>query len=405
MFSKYFLMAFEAIFLNKIRAFLTTLGIIIGVFSVIVMISLGQASQAYITNQVKGLGAGVLIITPGNPKTQSFGPPGVNTTQTITIDDANILETLPGVLYVSPNVFIQNLITYNKTSVPSSIIGSNSNVVQARGFSIDKGRFYTDQENRSASRVIVLGKKLADELFKKSLTDPISSKVKINDQRYKIIGILKEQGSGLFGSVDDQAFMPTTTFQQSIKKGNGLNSIFIKAQSENLLPVLQEKIKTILRYRHSIRPDEDDDFKIQTQAELLKTVSIITQVFTLLLAGIAAISLIVGGIGIMNIMLVSVTERTREIGVRKAVGAKRKDILIQFLIESSSISLVGGFIGILLGLGVTKLITNFAKLPFVVSPFAVIGAFVFSAGVGIFFGLYPANKASKLDPVEALRYE
>jgi putative ABC transport system permease protein len=405
LFTKYFLMAFEAITLNKVRAFLTTLGIIIGVFSVIVMISLGQASQEYITNQVKGLGAGVLIITPGNPKTQSFGPPGINTTKTITIDDAKIIESITGVLYVSPNVFIQSIISFNKSTSPGMIIGTDPNVIQARGFSIDKGRFYTDQESRSGSRVIVLGVKIANELFKNSLDEPINSKIKINDQRYRVIGILKEQGSGLFGSVDDQSFMPTTTFQQTVKSGDGLNSIFVKVKSEDLLPIVQQKIQTTLRYRHSIRTDEDDDFKIQTQAELLKTVGVITQVFTLLLAGIAAISLIVGGIGIMNIMLVSVTERTREIGVRKAVGAKRKDILIQFLIESASISLVGGTVGIILGLGLTKIITSFAKLPFVVSPIAVIGAFLFSAGVGIFFGLYPANKASKLDPVDALRYE
>lgn len=405
MMTKYFYMAFEAITLNKVRAFLTTLGIIIGVFSVIVMISLGQASQAYITNQVQGLGAGVLIITPGNPKTQSFGPPGINTTKTITIDDADILETIPGILYVSPNVFIQSVIYFNKNNAPGTVIGTNPNVIQARGFSISKGRFYTDQESRSGSKVIVLGMKVANELFKKTLDDPVGSKVKIGEQRYRIIGVLQEQGSGLFGSVDDQSFMPATTFQQTVKSGKGLNSIFIKVKSEDLLPIVSQKIQAILRYRHAIRQDEDDDFKIQTQAELLKTVSVITQVFTLLLAGIAAISLIVGGIGIMNIMLVSVTERTREIGIRKAVGAKRKDILIQFLIESASISLIGGTVGIFLGLGVTRIITGFANLPFIVSPIAVGGAFVFSAGVGIFFGIYPANKASKLDPVDALKYE
>ncbi len=402
---KYFYMAFEAITLNKVRAFLTTLGIIIGVFSVIVMISLGQASQSYITDQVKGLGAGVLIVTPGNPKTQSFGPPGINTTKTITTDDAEILETISGILYVSPNVFIQSIIYFNKNTTAGSIIGTNPNVIQARGFTIGKGRFYNDQETRSGSKVIVLGIKVANELFKKSLSDPVGSKVKIGEQRYKVIGVLQEQGSGLFGSVDDQSFMPTTTFQQTIKSGKGLNSIFVKVKSEDLLPIVSDKIKSVLRYRHAIRVEEEDDFKIQTQAELLKTVGVVTQVFTLLLAGIASISLIVGGIGIMNIMLVSVTERTREIGVRKAVGAKRKDILIQFLIESASISLVGGTVGIFLGLGVTKVITNFAKLPFIISPTAVIWAFVFSAGVGIFFGIYPANKASKLDPVDALRYE
>lgn len=405
MLRRYFSMAFEAIFLNKVRSFLTTLGIIIGVFSVIVMISLGQASQAYITSQVKGLGAGVLIVTPGNPKTQSFGPPGVSTAKTLTIDDIKPLESLPGVSYVSPNVFTQTVMTYARNTTGAAVIGTNPNIKFARGLKIGKGRFFTEQDARTGAKVIVVGMKLANELFKKTIQEPLGTKIKIGKQRFRIIGILEEQGGGLFGSVDDQAFMPTKTFQQALKDDKGLNSIFIKLASDDLLLITQDRVRTILRYRHAIREKEEDDFKIQTQAELLKTVGVVTQAFTFLLAGIAAISLIVGGIGIMNIMLVSVTERTREIGVRKAVGAKRKDILIQFLIESAAISLFGGSIGIFFGLGVTKIATTFAKLPFVISPFSVIGAFVFSAGVGIFFGLYPANKASKLDPVDALRYE
>jgi putative ABC transport system permease protein len=405
MLNKYFSMAFEAIFLNKVRSFLTTLGIIIGVFSVIVMISLGQASQEYITEQVKGLGAGVLIITPGNPKTQSFGPPGLTTAKTLTLDDAKALENIPGTLFVSPNIFMMTVLGFDRNTTGGAVLGSSPNIQQARGFKVGKGRFFTDQEARTGTRVIVLGVKVANELFKKSLAEPLGSKIKIDKQRFRVIGVLEEQGSGLFGSVDDQAFMPTKTFQQTMKSGKGLNSIFLKVKAEELLPLTQKSVHTLLRYRHAIRENEEDDFKIQTQAEILKTVGVITQVFTFLLAGIAAISLIVGGIGIMNIMLVSVTERTREIGVRKAVGATRRDILFQFLIESGTISLAGGTVGIISGLLVTKVVTNLARLPFVVSPAAVIGAFLFSAGVGIFFGLYPANKASKLDPVDALRYE
>jgi putative ABC transport system permease protein len=405
MLSKYFSMAFEALVLNKVRSFLTTLGMVIGVFSVIVMIGLGQSSQANITSQIKGLGAGVLIITPGNPKTQSFGPPGVNTAKTLTLDDATSLERLPGILYVSPNVFIQATLKFERNNIGASVLGSNPNIVQSRGFKIARGRFFTEQEARVGAPVIVLGYKLARDLFKNTLDEPLGSKIRIDNARYRIIGVLQEQGSGLFGSVDDQAFMPTKTFQQTIKSGKGLNSILIKVSSEDLLPVIDDRTKTLLRYRHAIRNDEEDDFKVQTQAELLSTVQVVTQVFTFLLAGIAAISLIVGGIGIMNIMLVSVTERTREIGVRKAMGATRRDILIQFLIESGSISLAGGSIGIVLGLLVTRIATQAMKLPFVLSQPAIIGAFVFSAGVGMFFGIYPASKASRLDPVDALRYE
>ncbi|PKL77960.1 MAG: multidrug ABC transporter substrate-binding protein [Candidatus Melainabacteria bacterium HGW-Melainabacteria-1] len=402
---RYFRMAFEALVLNKVRSFLTTLGIIIGVFSVIVMIGLGQASQSYITDQIKGLGAGVLIITPGNPKMSSTGPPGVNTAKTVDLDDAAAIENLPGIAYVSPNVFLQLTMKFERHSVPAAVLGTNPNVLEARGLKVGQGRFFTEQEARSGTQVIVLGKSLAETLFDRTLSEPLGSKVRINNQRYRVIGILAEQGSGIFGSVDDQAFMPTKTFQQTLKSGKGLNSLIIKVQREQLLPLVSDQARNLLRYRHALRPDEEDDFRIQTQAELLSTVSTVTQVFTFLLAGIAAISLVVGGIGIMNIMLVSVTERTREIGVRKALGATRRAILIQFLIEAATLSLTGGAVGIGLGLLVTKIATQAVNLPFVFSLAAVIGAFAFSAFVGIFFGIYPANKASRLDPVDALRYE
>ncbi|HEY9843869.1 MAG: ABC transporter permease [Candidatus Sericytochromatia bacterium] len=402
---RYFRMAFEALVLNKVRSFLTALGIIIGVFSVIVMIGMGQASQSYITDQIKGLGAGVLIVTPGNPKLRSNGAPGVGTAKTIDLDDAAAIENLPGIAYVSPNVFLQLTVKFERNNIPTAVLGADARMIEARGFSIASGRFFSDQEDRGAAAVMVLGRTLAEDLFNNTLSEPLGSKVRINNQRYRVIGILEKQGSGLFGSVDDQAFMPTKTFQQTLRSGKGLNSIFIKVQREDLLPLIQDQVHSLLRYRHALRPDEDDDFRIQTQAELLSTVNSVTQVFTFLLAGIAAISLIVGGIGIMNIMLVSVTERTREIGVRKAIGATRRAILIQFLIEAATLSLSGGTVGIALGLVVTKVVTGLVNLPFVLSWPAVIGGFVFSAAVGIFFGIYPANKASRLDPVEALRYE
>ena len=401
---KLFHMAFEALRMNKVRAFLTMLGIIIGVFSVIVMIGLGQASQASITDQVKGLGANVLIVTPGNPKSRNFGPPGSNG-QSLEIKDGESLELIPGVRYVSPNAFIQGVIKYQRNTLPATILGSNITIKDSQNLTVEHGRFYNEQEVRRGAKVVVLGAELGNDLFEDTLAVPLGSKVQINNQRYRIIGLLKKQGSGLFGSTDTQAFMPISTFQQTVKAKKGLNSLLIQSKSEDLLPIIEAQIRTRLRYRHSLRREADDDFKIQTQAEILETVGSITEVFTFLLAGIAGISLVVGGIGIMNIMLVSVTERTREIGIRKALGATRKDILVQFLIESGTLSLAGGLIGIVLGVGVTKVATQLMGLPFVLSQGAIIGAFVFSAGVGIFFGLYPANKASKLDPVDALRYE
>ncbi|MFP5503876.1 MAG: ABC transporter permease [Candidatus Sericytochromatia bacterium] len=402
---KYAGIAFESLALNKVRAALTMLGIVIGVLAVIVMIGLGQASQAYVTQQVKGLGAGVLVVTPGNPKTQqSFGPPGTFQAQTLTMNDAEALENLPGVQFVSPNAILRTSAKFAHNTRSTTIGGTSPSIQRIRGLVVAEGRFFTDQESETGARVVVLGPKLAEELFKGTLAAPVGSKVKLGEQRFRVVGVLKQAGAGLFGSTDDQAFMPTRAFQ-TLVEGERINSIFIKAASEEQLPVLEAQTRQLLRQRHAIRPDEDDDFKLQTQAELLETVSMITGAFTVLLAGIAAISLLVGGIGIMNIMLVSVTERTREIGVRKAVGAKRRDVLAQFLIESATISLAGGAIGIALGLGLTYAITRAFNLPFVLSPAAVIGGFLFSAAVGIFFGLYPADKASKLDPVDALRYE
>lgn len=401
---KLFHIAFEALRMNKVRAVLTMLGIVIGVFSVIVMIGLGQASQASITNQVKGLGANVLIVSPGNPKSQSFGPPGSNG-QSLELKDAKALELIPGVRYVSPNAFIPGIVKYQRNSLPATVLGSNITIKESQNLTVAQGRFYNDQEVRRGAKVIVIGADLGVDLFEDTLDIPLGNKIQINNQRYRIIGILKKQGSGLFGSTDTQAFMPISTFQQNVKAKSGLNSLLIQSQTEELLPIIEEQVRSRLRYRHSLRPEDDDDFKIQTQAEILETVGSITRVFTFLLAGIAAISLVVGGIGIMNIMLVSVTERTREIGIRKAMGATRKDILIQFLIESGTLSVAGGCVGIVLGIGVTKIATQLMGLPFVLSQGAIIGAFVFSAGVGIFFGLYPANKASKLDPVDALRHE
>ncbi|MFN3430246.1 MAG: ABC transporter permease [Candidatus Sericytochromatia bacterium] len=404
--AKYVGMAFEALILNKVRSALTMLGIVIGVLAVIVMVGLGQASQAYITSQVQGLGAGVLIVTPGNPKTQNaFGPPGTTSAQTLKLSDVRPLETLPGVRFVSPQAFISTTFQVGRNTAGGQAVGTGANFQELRGVTLSEGRFFNEQETRTGAKVAVIGHKLAVELFKDTLKRPLESRIEVNDQRLRVVGVLTEQGSGLFGSVDNQVFMPTRTFQSLLKGGERLNSILIKAESEAQLAALQPQVSALLRQRHGIRPDEEDDFKLQTQADLLKTVTTVTQVFTLLLAGIAAISLLVGGIGIMNIMLVTVTERTREIGVRKAVGAKRRDILIQFLIEGAVISLAGGTIGITLGLALTWVITRAAGLPFVLSPAAVIGGFAFSVAVGIFFGLYPANKAASLAPVDALRYE
>jgi putative ABC transport system permease protein len=403
---KYLGTAMQALAQNRMRSALTMLGIVIGVLSVIVMIGLGQASQAYITDAVKGLGAGVLIVMPGNPKTSSAFFGGFTAPQTLTIDDSKAIETLPGVAMVSPNDRVMSLLRVGRNTLGVTVGGVAPAMAPASGLVVGRGRFFGEQEARAGSKVIVLGSKIAHDLFAGTLQDPLGGRVRLGNQRFRVIGVLASQGAGALGAQQDQAaYMPTRTFQRFVKIGNHIQSIFLKATHEELLPTLQTQIQAVLRQRHGLRPDQDDDFLLQTQEQLLSTVSTITSVFTLLLAGIAAISLLVGGIGIMNIMLVSVTERTREIGVRMSIGAKRRDILSQFLIEAATISVAGGTLGILLGLLITFGITASFGLPFVVSPAAVMGAFAFSGAVGVFFGIFPANKAAHLDPVEALRYE
>jgi putative ABC transport system permease protein len=386
------------------RSALTMLGIIIGVMSVVVLISMGQASQSYITNQVQGLGASVLILTPGNPK-GGGGMTASATAQTLTLDDARAIENLPGVDYVTASSRIFPVAKVGNKQQVINTLGSEPNIVHVQSVKIGEGRMFTDQESKQGRRLVVLGHKLYQDLFVDQFLDPMVVGMKIDGQHYRVVGIMAAQGSGAFGSVDDQMIIPIVTFQQNLKGGKRLNSIMVKARSEQFLPFLQEQLRELLRSRHKLRRRDDDDFKVQTQAEVLATVGTITTVFTGLLAGIASISLLVGGIGIMNIMLVSVRERTREIGIRKAVGAKRRDILTQFLIEAAALSVAGGTIGILVGLLLSWGATRAVGLPTIISPVAVFGSFAFSAAVGIFFGLYPANKAAKLDPVEALRYE
>jgi putative ABC transport system permease protein len=402
---KLFQIAWEALQANKTRSILTMLGVIIGVLAVIVMIGMGQASQAYITSQVQGMGANALIITPGNPKTPSFGPPGLFSAPTLTLDDAEVVAVQPGVETMSAQAFTQTLLKCGAQQLPGMIIGTMAAAQEVRALKVAQGRFLTDQEGRNGARVMVLGPKLLKDLTKDGSPSLDGLRIKVENQSYRVVGVLESQGGGLFGSTDDQAFIPIRAFQQNLQDGKKINSIFLRVTPPKALTATRLRLSELLRIRHKIRQDEDDDFNVQTQEELLSTVKTVTQVFTVLLAAIASISLLVGGIGIMNIMLVSVTERTQEIGIRKAVGAKRRDILGQFLVEAATLSVLGGTIGMIIGIGITVAATRAMGLPYVFSPGAVIGAFLFSAGIGIFFGLYPANRASKLDPVEAMRFE
>lgn len=394
--------AFESLLLNKVRTALTMLGIIIGVSSVITMFGLGQASQAQITQQVQGMGSATIVIQSGSPKIQGFGRG--QAAQTLTLADARALSNLTGIVDVAPMNVTGTVVKLGKAAVGASAIGATGSIQAVRGLKLTSGRFFIDQEAETGARVAVIGAKLARELFPLGATDVVGSKVLVGKRRYRVIGVLEEQ-QGFGGAGGQEIYLPIRAYQAAFKGGNTVGSMVVKAESEAVMPGLEAAIRQTLRQRHALALADDDDFRLQTQAELLATVSTITGVFTGLLAGIAGISLLVGGIGIMNIMLVSVTERTREIGVRKALGAKRRQILIQFLVESGTLSLAGGIVGIALGLALTAIATRAIGIPFVFSGVAVGGAFLFSAGVGVFFGAYPAYAASLLDPVDALRYE
>jgi putative ABC transport system permease protein len=401
---KYFGLAFEALLLNKVRSTLTMVGIVIGVLSVIVLIGLGQAAQAYITQQVEGLGAGLLMIAPGNAKDQGgMGMGGALAAKTLTLSDVRALEDVPGVQSVAPMNVLMLVLKAGRTTVGGQVVGSTPWIGGMPGYEIARGRNFTEQESRTGARVIVLGHRLAEDLYRGGLTPALGQKVQVESLRLRVIGVLKPQGG--LSDTDVTALMPLRTFQVGLRDTDKVDMVYLRAASEEALPAVKAQAERVLRQRHALRADEEDDFTIQSMAELMATVNVVTQGFTVLLAGIAAISLLVGGIGIMNIMLVSATERTREIGVRKALGAKRRDILAQFLIEALTLSLAGGAAGIVLGVGATWAVTRAAQLPFVASPWAIVGGFLFSAAVGIFFGLYPASRASKLEPVEALRYE
>jgi len=394
---KYLGMAMQALGQNRLRSALTMLGIVIGVLSVIVMIGLGQASQAYVTDAVKGLGAGVVVVTPGNPKTASAFFGGFNAPQTLTLDDAKAIEAIPGIEMASPN---------GRITLGGTVIDCAPAMFDATGLHTARGRCFGEQEARAGAKVIVLGSKLAADLFAGSVDEPLGSRVRVGNQRFRVIGILASQGGGAMGGQQDQAaYLPTRTYQRYVKGGNHIVSIFLKASREELVPTIEAQVGAVLRQRHGLRPDEDDDFLLQTQDQLLATVGTITQAFTLLLAGIAAISLLVGGIGIMNIMLVSVTERTREIGLRMAIGAKPEQILAQFLVEAVCLSLTGGFVGLGLGVATATFLAHQFKWPMAVDPSVAAIAIIFSGLVGVGFGLYPARKASQLNPIDALRFE
>ena len=402
-----FRIAFRALGRNKMRSFLTALGIIIGVGAVIAMISIGEGAKRGIEDRFASMGTNLLFVSPGSQNQRGVHG-GWGSMTTLKEDDAVAIEQqCPSVLYVSPSVSARAQTVYGNKNWNTSISGTGDRYPEVRNWEVEFGAYFDEAMVKSAAKVCVLGADVKTNLFEDE--DPIGKVIRIKKIPFKVLGVLKKRGeSGGFGSRDDMITIPYTTAMRRLQGIDYIQSVDVRAVSTEALPEAVAQIQELLRNRHRIAPGAEDDFTVRNMSEIAETAAEATQMMTVLLGSIAGISLLVGGIGIMNIMLVSVTERIREIGLRMAVGARERDILLQFLTEAIVLSLMGGFIGIGVGVGASKLLKHikmFASMKTVVSPESVVLAFSFAAAIGIFFGFYPARKASRLDPIEALRYE
>jgi putative ABC transport system permease protein len=405
--------AFRALAKNKMRAGLTVLGVVIGIAAVTTMVSIGQSASALVQGQFQNLGTNVIVVQPGSSRNQGVRQ-GVIPSLTAGDSDA-ISKECPCILAASPLVFPSpgQVIYGNSNWQPRQIQGVGDCYLAVRNWPLRQGGFFTSRDISSATKVCVIGHTLVEKLFQ--TTNPLDETIRIKRIPFRIVGILDKKGADLVGNdQDDIVLIPYTTVQKRLQGSSfsDVHAIVASAASLKRMADAEHEINQLLLERHRIKPGQPANFFVQNTDEIANTLGVVTGVMTLMLASIAGISLIVGGVGIMNIMLVSVTERTREIGTRMAVGARSRDILRQFLVESVLLSCIGGAIGFGLGvaasIGITKLINSLssgAEWPVVISIPAAIASLVFSAGVGIFFGFYPARKASKLDPIEALRYE
>jgi putative ABC transport system permease protein len=393
--------ALRALMRNTMRSILTALGIIIGVGAVIAMVSIGNGAKAQVEAQVASLGQNVITVFSGSMSSGGMRG-GWGSSPALTIEDAEAIEReVTGIVGVSPEVRDRNQVLANGLNWNTSVNGESPDYPEIRSWKIASGAMFSDQDVRSVAKVCVIGKTVADQLFTNS--DPVGQTLRIRNIPFKILGVLDSKGFNLFGQdQDDAVLVPYTSHMKRLSRRSYISSILIQAASADVIDKVQKDITEVLNQR---RKGRELDFTVRNQVELAQTATATTQTMTLLLAAIASVSLLVGGIGIMNIMLVSVTERTREIGIRLAIGAHGSDVLMQFLIEATILSSLGGVIGILLGIGSSQLVSYLNGWPVLVSTASVVIAFVFSAAVGMFFGFYPARKAAQLDPIDALRYE
>lgn len=400
-----FKIAYKAIVLNKTRTLLTMLGIIIGVASVITMLAIGEGSKESIRTTISSMGSNMVTIRPGaddrGPARGSGGD-----VQTLTLEDYQLIKDQASLLiYSTPVVNGGGQVINGANNWPSTIFGVNSDYLNIKAVGLQSGSMFTDAELKSASKVVLIGQTVVDNVFPNG-QNPVGQMIRFNNIPFKVIGVLEEKGENTFGQdQDDVVIAPFTTVQKRILAIDYLNQIMASAISEDKASEAVEQVNEILRTQHKIMENEEDDFTVRSMEELISTFSSTSEMLTVLLVAVAGISLLIGGIGIMNIMYVSVKERTKEIGLRMAVGGKGSDILMQFLIEAILISITGGLLGVILGLAATVFVENFLNWPTSVALYSIVISFAVCAVTGIFFGWYPARKASSLDPITALRYE
>ena len=403
MYKESFLMAWASLIANKMRSILTMLGIIIGVAAVIALVSIGNGVKQDIQNSISSLGSNLLMVMPGAPRTPGVRP-SAGSMKSLKVSDYEAISKLDGVKAASPMTNGSYVVIYQNKNWTTSVSGVSYNYLDVNNWSMKSGRFLSEKNVQNRERVAVVGKTVVKNLFGDE--DPVGAEIRVKNIPFRIIGVLNSKGSGAMGNdQDDMVIIPYTTAMERVEGVDYLRMIYVTCKDENGIDRLQSDIENLLRVRHGIKDTNLDDFNIQNMNSIMETMEETTGTLTLFLGAVAAISLVVGGIGIMNIMLVSVTERTREIGVRKALGATYSVIVTQFLIEAVVISLMGGIIGIILGIGSSKLIGMASGMSTVISVPTIVMSFAFSMAIGLIFGIYPARKAAKLNPIDALHYE
>ncbi len=394
--------ALRAIGVRKLRAALTALGVIIGVAAVVATLSIGTGAKQAVTAQIQALGSNLITVFPA--QAGQFGVTSGGQVQTLKYEDGLAIKAaVPEVEDVSAEFGRAAQVVNGNLNSFTSVLGETPNFPTVRDWPVASGKFIGEDDLRTRARVAVIGQTVARDLF--GDTDPLGGRIKINRQTFTVIGLMGPKGSNGFQDRDDIVFVPLTTAQKRLYGVEFVRTLYVKVRSDEEMEIAQTKLDAVLRDRHRVPAGADGDYNVRNQADILATFQGVTQTITLMLGSVAAVSLIVGGIGIMNIMLVSVTERTREIGLRKAVGATRNNILLQFLVESVVLSVLGGLLGVMLGVGASRMITTAFGWTTVITPTAIALAFGFAAAVGVFFGIYPAQRAAALDPIVALRYE